>query len=161
ASVRSIRDASAGGNSSITVDGGASWAPRIDGPPRRGKNGPVVREPSDAGRRVTDQARVVIIGGGIAGCSLAYHLAHQGWTDLLLLDKGELTSGSTWHAAGMVTHFHTSPTLMRMRKYSIDLYRRLQAQPRAAEHWHEGGSLRLASHPPQLPVLPRHVRIGP
>ena len=74
-----------------------------------------------------EQARVVIVGGGIAGCSVAYHLAHKGWTDVVLVDKGELTSGSTWHAAGMVTHFHTSPTLMRMRQYSIGLYRRLQA----------------------------------
>ena len=86
---------------------------------------------------MTDQARVVIIGGGIAGCSIAYHLAEKGWTDVVLVDKGELTSGSTWHAAGMVTHFHTSPTLMRMRQYSIGLYRGLQSEPGAAEHWHE------------------------
>jgi len=81
-----------------------------------------------------ERARVVIIGGGIAGCSVAYHLARKGWTDVVLVDKGELTSGSTWHAAGMVTHFHTSPTLMRMRKYSIELYRQLQAEPGAAQH---------------------------
>lgn len=64
-----------------------------------------------------DRVRVLIIGGGIAGCSIAYHLARRGWTDVMLLDKGELTSGSTWHAAGMGTHFHTSPTIMRMRKH--------------------------------------------
>ncbi len=52
-----------------------------------------------------DQARVVIIGGGIAGCSIAYHLAKMGWTDVILVDKGELTSGSTFHAAGLVTQF--------------------------------------------------------
>ena len=57
----------------------------------------------------------------------------------------ELTSGSTWHAAGMVTHFHTSPTIMRMRAYSIRLYRSLQAAPGSPEHWHEVGSLRVAS----------------
>ena len=89
--------------------------PSIDGLRGRGKNGAVGRAAADARRRVKDQARVVIIGGGIAGCSIAYHLARKGWTDVLLLDKGELTSGSTWHAAGMVTHFHTSPTIMRMR----------------------------------------------
>ncbi|MEW5988671.1 MAG: FAD-dependent oxidoreductase [Chloroflexota bacterium] len=74
-----------------------------------------------------DQARIVIIGGGIAGCSIAYHLAMMGQADVILLDKGELTSGSTWHAAGLVTQFHTSPSLMRMRIYSVNLYRHLQA----------------------------------
>src|SRR3982074_2768998 len=84
------------------------------------------------------------VGGGIARFRLAYQLARKGWTDVVLVDKGELTSGSTWHAAGMVTHFHTSPTLMRMRQYSIGLYRRLQAEPDAGEDWHEVGSLRVA-----------------
>jgi sarcosine dehydrogenase len=106
---------------------------------------------------VQDQARVVIVGGGIAGCSIAYHLARKGWRDVLLLDKGELTSGSTWHAAGMVTHFHTSPTIMRMRQYSIDLYRRLQAERGAPQHWHEVGSLRVASSRDQWLFLRRQV----
>ena len=104
-----------------------------------------------------DQAWAVIVGGGIAGCSLAYHLARKGRTDVLLLDKGALTSGSTWHAAGMVTHFHTSPTIMRMRQYSIGLYRSLQAEPGAPEHWHEVGSLRVASSRDQLLYLRRQV----
>lgn len=104
-----------------------------------------------------DQARVVVIGGGIAGCSVAYHLARKGWTDVLVLDKGELTSGSTWHAAGMVTHFHTSPTIMRMRRYSIELYRSLQAEPGAPELWHEVGSLRVASSRDQWLYLRRQV----
>jgi glycine cleavage system T protein len=104
-----------------------------------------------------DHARVVIVGGGIAGCSIAYHLAVKGWTDVVLVDKGALTSGTTWHAAGMVTHFHTSPTLMRMRQYSIGLYRGLQSEPGAAEHWHEVGSLRVASSRDQLRFLQRQV----
>jgi 4-methylaminobutanoate oxidase (formaldehyde-forming) len=106
---------------------------------------------------VRDQARVVIVGGGIAGCSIAYHLAARGWTDVLLLDKGELTSGSTWHAAGMVTHFHTSPTIMRMRAASIRLYRGLGEAPGAAQHWHEVGSVRVASSPDQMRFLQRQV----
>ncbi len=106
---------------------------------------------------MTERARVVVIGGGIAGCSVAYHLARKGWTDVVLVDKGALTSGSTWHAAGLVTHFHTSPTLMRMRQYSIGLYRQLQAEPEAVRHWHEVGSLRVASTRDQLLFLERQV----
>jgi glycine/D-amino acid oxidase-like deaminating enzyme len=87
---------------------------------------------------VIDQARVVIIGGGITGCSVAYHLAKAGWTDVVLLEKGELTSGSTCHAVGKVTAFNTSPTMMRFRKYSIELYVELGV-------FDQVGSLRLAS----------------
>ena len=76
-------------------------------------------------RSVRDRARAVIIGGGITGCSVAYHLARAGWSDLVLLDKGPLTSGSTCHAAGLVTQFNPSPTMMRFRRYSIELYREL------------------------------------
>lgn len=104
-----------------------------------------------------DQARVVIIGGGISGCSIAYHLAKMGWTDVLLLDKGDLTSGSTWHAAGLVTQFHTSPTLMRMRIYSVNLYRQLQAETGPSVGWHEVGSLRLASSPDHFKFLQRQI----
>jgi 4-methylaminobutanoate oxidase (formaldehyde-forming) len=101
-------------------------------------------------------ARVVIIGGGLAGCSIAYHLAQRGWTDVALLEKGGLTSGSTWHAAGLVTQFHTSPTLMRMRQYSIGLYRRLEAESGVAG-WRQVGSLRLASSRDQFTFLRRQV----
>jgi 4-methylaminobutanoate oxidase (formaldehyde-forming) len=65
-----------------------------------------------------DRARAVVIGGGITGCSVAYHLAKEGWRDVLLIEKGELTSGSTCHAAGLVTQFNSSPTMMRFRRYS-------------------------------------------
>jgi 4-methylaminobutanoate oxidase (formaldehyde-forming) len=101
--------------------------------------------------------RIVVIGGGITGCSIAYHLARRGETDVVLLDKGPLTSGSTWHAAGLLTHFHTSPALMRMRKHSITLYRRLQAEAGRHIGWNEVGSLRVASSPDQLKFLQRQV----
>jgi 4-methylaminobutanoate oxidase (formaldehyde-forming) len=108
-----------------------------------------------------DTARVVIIGGGIAGCSIAYHLTHEhGWDDVVLVDKGQLTSGATWHAAGIVTVFHTSPSLMRMRKYSIDLYKKLQADGGEQVGWRTTGSLRVASTPEHFQFLKRQVSQG-
>ncbi len=97
-----------------------------------------------------DQARVVIIGGGITGCNVAYHLVKAGWKDIVLLEKGELTSGSTCHAAGLVTAFNVSPTMMRFRKYSIELYSELGV-------FESVGSLRLASSKEQLMDLKRSV----
>src|SRR5437773_10993010 len=75
--------------------------------------------------QVPSRARAVVIGGGITGTSVAYHLAQAGWRDTVLLEKADLTSGSTCHAAGLVTQFNPSPTMMRFRRYSIELYRRL------------------------------------
>src|SRR4029079_17978891 len=95
-----------------------------------------------------DQARVVVIGGGITGCSVAYHLALAGWTDVLLVEKAVLTAGSTLPAGGLVSAFHPSSTMMAFRRYSIELYRRLGA-------FETVGSLRLASSPEQLRELER------
>ncbi len=95
-----------------------------------------------------ERARVVVIGGGITGTSVAYHLAKAGWTDVLLLEKGELTSGSTCHAAGLVTQFNPSPTMMRFRRYSVELYRELGV-------FETVGSLRIASSPESLKELQR------
>ncbi|MBK8258253.1 MAG: GcvT family protein [Polyangiaceae bacterium] len=76
-----------------------------------------------------ERARVVVIGGGVIGCSVAYHLAHAGWKDVVLLERDKLTSGTTWHAAGlMVTFGSTSETSTEMRKYTRDLYSRLEAE---------------------------------
>src|SRR5438309_3089970 len=84
------------------------------------------------------RARAVVIGGGITGTSVAYHLAQAGWRDTVLLEKADLTSGSTCHAAGLVTQFNPSPTMMRFRRYSIELYRQLGI-------FETVGSLRFAS----------------
>jgi glycine cleavage system T protein len=99
---------------------------------------------------MADRAQAVVIGGGVTGCSVAYHLAEAGWRDVALLDKGELTSGSTAHAAGLVTAFNPSPTMMRFRRYSIELYGRLGV-------FEANGSLRIASSREQLLELRRGV----
>ncbi|MBL9022330.1 MAG: GcvT family protein [Myxococcales bacterium] len=76
-----------------------------------------------------DRARVVVVGGGIIGCSVAYHLAHMGWKDVVLLERDRLTSGTTWHAAGLIVCFgSTSETSTEMRKYTRDLYTKLEAE---------------------------------
>src|SRR5438093_5902391 len=97
-----------------------------------------------------DRARAVVIGGGITGASVIYHLAKAGWQDVVLLEKGELTSGSTHHAAGLVTQFNPSPTMMRFRRYSVELYKELGV-------FETVGSLRIASSPESHLELRRGV----
>ena len=77
-------------------------------------------------------AKIVIIGGGIVGCSVAYHLGKMGLTDVLLLERGKLTSGSTWHAAGLVGQLRTSANITQLLGYSVALYDRLEAGDRAS-----------------------------
>ncbi|MCP5087451.1 MAG: FAD-dependent oxidoreductase, partial [Rhodobacteraceae bacterium] len=103
------------------------------------------------------QARAVVIGGGITGCSIAYHLALRGWTDVVLVEKGELTSGTTFHSVGLVSQFRTSPAQMLLMNYSIGLYNQLKAEVGDVLGWHQVGSLRLASSRDQLKALQRNV----
>src|SRR4051812_12730821 len=92
------------------------------------------------------RARVVVIGGGGIGCSVAYHLAHLGWKDTVLLERDRVTSGTTWHAAGlMVTFGSTSETSTEMRKYTRDLYARLEAETGQATGFKPVGFIELAS----------------
>ena len=97
-----------------------------------------------------DRARAVVVGGGITGASVAYHLAKAGWRETALVEKDELTSGSTCHAAGLVTQFNPSPTMMRFRRYSIELYEDLGV-------FEKVGGLRFASSADQLKELQRGV----
>ena len=95
-------------------------------------------------------ARVVIIGGGIMGVGLLYHLALEGWTDIVLVEKGELTSGSTWHAAGQCPQFTTSLNLTRIHNYGTQLYPKLEELTGHAVSWHGCGGLRLATTDEEL-----------
>jgi dimethylglycine dehydrogenase len=105
---------------------------------------------------VTDTARAVVIGGGIVGASVLYHLARAGWTDVVLVERGELASGSTWHAAGNTPHFSTSLNLSRIHLASTELYQRLEAETGQAVGFHRPGSLRLASVPDRMDEYRRH-----
>ncbi|GGO36831.1 FAD-dependent oxidoreductase [Gemmobacter aquaticus] len=89
-------------------------------------------------------ARVVIIGGGISGCSVAYHLAKLGWQDIVLLERKQLTSGTTWHAAGLVGQLRASQNMTRLAKYSADLYTRLEAETGLATGFRQCGSITAA-----------------
>lgn len=93
---------------------------------------------------VPSSAKVVIIGGGIVGCSVAYHLGKLGMTDVLLLERGRLTSGSTWHAAGLVGQLRTSAGITQLLGYSVELYGKLETETGLATGWKRNGGLRLA-----------------
>ena len=107
------------------------------------------------------QARVVIVGGGVMGCGLAYHLAHEGWSDVVLLEKAELTSGSTWHAAGQITHSTSSFGLGKCVDYNIGLYSGgLEKETGQPVTWHGCGSFRLAYTEDEMDWLRHTLSVG-
>src|SRR3954462_8094473 len=97
------------------------------------------------------RARVIVVGGGIIGTSVAYHLAHMGWKDVVLLERDRLTSGTTWHAAGLIVTFgSTSETSTEMRKYTRDLYARLEAETGQSTGLRQGGFIEVTADPDRL-----------
>ena len=92
-----------------------------------------------------EEAKVVVIGGGVAGCSMLYHLARLGWSDTLLLEQHELTSGSTWHAAGLCTQFNQSYNVMGLLRRSVAIYETLEDETGQAVDYHRCGSVRIAT----------------
>ena len=108
------------------------------------------------------RAKVVIVGGGVMGCGLAYHLAHEGWgPETVLLEKAELTSGSTWHAAGQITHSTSSFGLGKMVDYNIGLYSgKLEEETGQAATWHGCGSFRLAYTQDEMDWLRHTLSVG-
>ena len=100
---------------------------------------------------VPKRARVVIVGGGVIGCSVAYHLAHMGCNDVVLLERDRVTSGTTWHAAGLiVTYGSLSETSTEMRKYTRDLYARLEAETEVSTGFRPVGFIELAADQDRL-----------
>ena len=105
-------------------------------------------------------ARIVIVGGGIAGCSTAYHLAKLGITDVLLLEQGQLTSGTTWHAAGLIGQMRPNRNMTRMSTYGIELYSTLEQETGLATGWKQCGSVNVARTPERMQVLRKQAALA-
>ena len=103
------------------------------------------------------QARVVVVGGGIMGCSTAYHLTQLGWRDVVLLEQAKLTSGSTWHAAGLVGQLRAQAGVTQLLRHSVALYQSLEAQTGLSTGWKMSGGLRLACNPARMIELQRQA----
>ena len=108
-------------------------------------------------RAFPSSARVVIVGGGIIGCSVAYHLAQLGVKDVVLLERAKLTSGSTWHAAGLVGQLRTSANITQLLKYSVELYDKLEQETGQATGWKRNGGLRLACNVERMTEIKRQA----
>src|ERR1700730_16293105 len=99
--------------------------------------------------------RAVIIGGGVIGCSVAYHLTKYGWRDVVLLEQGRLTCGTTWHAAGLVGQLRAHQNMTRLVQYSAELYSRLESETGQATGWNQCGSVLVARTPERVTLFRR------
>jgi glycine cleavage system T protein len=105
-------------------------------------------------------ARVVIVGGGVIGCSIAYHLSKLGWDDVVLLERKQLTSGTTWHAAGLIGQLRQSMNMTRLARYTAELYRGLEAETGQATGYRQCGSVSLATTPGRMQELARNASMA-
>ena len=108
-------------------------------------------------KTLPSSTKVVVIGGGIAGCSVAYHLAKFGWKDTLLLERDQLTSGTTWHAAGLVGQLSATATITKLRKYSLNLYKELEKKTELSTGLKQNGAITVASSKERLQELLRQA----
>ena len=93
---------------------------------------------------IPDSSKVVVIGGGVIGCSVAYHLTKFGWNDVVLLERDQLTSGTTWHAAGLVSQLGPTASVTKIRKYTLDLYKKLEKEVDHSAGLRLNGALSIA-----------------
>ena len=108
-------------------------------------------------KKIPQSAKVVIIGGGVAGCSVAYHLSKFGWNNIVLLERDQLTSGTTWHAAGLIGQLGSSATITKLRNYSLNLYKQLEIETGLSTGLKQNGSLTVATTESRLQELKRQV----
>ena len=108
-------------------------------------------------KKIPNSAKVVVIGGGIAGCSAAYHLAKYGWKDTILLERDQLTSGTTWHAAGLVGQIGATATITKLRKYSLNLYKELEKKTEVSTGLKQNGAITIATSEVRLQELLRQA----
>jgi 4-methylaminobutanoate oxidase (formaldehyde-forming) len=106
------------------------------------------------------KANVIIIGGGVVGCSIAYHLAKLGWSDVLLLERKQLTSGTTWHAAGLIGQLRASINMTRLARYTADLYHQLEAETGQATGYRQCGSISIATNTERFEELKRNASMA-
>jgi glycine cleavage system aminomethyltransferase T/glycine/D-amino acid oxidase-like deaminating enzyme len=106
------------------------------------------------------RARVVIVGGGVIGCSVAYHLSKMGWTDIVLLERKQLTSGTTWHAAGLIGQLRQSINMTKLARYTSDLYRGLEAETGQATGYRQCGSVSVATTAGRMEELQRNASMA-
>ena len=108
-------------------------------------------------KTLPNSTKVVVIGGGVAGCSVAYHLAKFGWKDTILLERDQLTSGTTWHAAGLVGQLGATATITKLRKYSLNLYKELEKKTELSTGLKQNGAITVASSKERLQELLRQA----
>src|SRR3982074_337618 len=122
---------------------------------------PAAENFAPAGRKALPaRARVVIVGGGVIGCSIAYHLGKLGWRDVVLLERKQLTSGTTWHAAGLVGQLRQSINMTQLPRYPAELYRGLEAETGQATGYRQCGSISLATTAGRMEELRRNASMA-
>src|SRR3954466_14265771 len=138
--------------------GGRSWSPSSPSGLPKAASPPISDKEGTA--EMKSSAQVVVVGGGVVGASVLYHLTKAGWTDVVLLERKHLTAGSTWHAAGGMHTLNGDPNVARLQQYTVNLYREIEAESGQQCSIHLPGGLMLADTPERLDWLRMAVARG-